>query len=99
MIGQQPDQMAAARRPARISVVVGQAASGECFIDLRIQIVSVGQDQKCEIAAELPADFPGEKDHGIAFARALGVPEHAPSRPSRRLRFLTASTARLTPRN
>ncbi len=62
---------------AGVCIVIRQPAAGKGFINLRIQVFAVGTDQKGEIAAELAVDFAREKDHGIGFARALGMPEHA----------------------
>jgi hypothetical protein len=70
-------QVLAARCPARVAVVVHHAASGEGLVDLRVQVVAVGEDQKGEVAAQLAMDLAGEEHHGIALARTLGMPEHA----------------------
>ncbi len=68
--------MLAARSPARVAVVVHHAAAGKGLVDLRVQVVAVGQDQKGEVAAQLAMNLPGEHHHRIALACPLSVPEH-----------------------
>jgi hypothetical protein len=77
VLGQQLGEMLAARRSARVAVVVHHAAPGKGLVDLRVQVVAVGEDQKGEVAAQLAMHLAGEEHHGIAFARALGMPEHS----------------------
>jgi len=60
---QMPVQVLSAYRPARVAVVVHNAATGKGFINLRVQIITVGQHQKREIPAEFAVDFPGKQNH------------------------------------
>ncbi len=76
VLGQKLGEMLAARGPARITVVVHHAASGKGLVDLCVQVVAVGEDQKGEVAAQLAMDLASEEHHGIALARTLGMPEH-----------------------
>jgi len=56
-------------------IVVNHAAAGEGLVDLRIQVISIGEHEESEVASELAMDFAGEHHHGIALSCALGVPE------------------------
>ena len=49
----------------------------EGVADLCVQFVAVGQDHDSGRAGELAANLLRQKHHGIAFAAALGMPEHA----------------------
>ena len=49
----------------------------EDVADLCVQFVAVGQDHDSGRAGELAANLLRQKHHGIAFAAALGMPEHA----------------------
>jgi len=49
----------------------------EGVADLRVQLVAVGQDHDSGRAGKLAANLLRQKHHGIAFAAALGMPEHA----------------------
>lgn len=80
VLGQELGEVLAARGPARVAVVVHHAASGKGLVDLLVQVVAVGEDQKGEVAAQLAMDLAGEKYHGIALARNLGMPEHQGNR-------------------
>ena len=53
------------------------AAGSEIFVDLVVQIVAVGDQQKRPVAGQFAQHFLCEENHGKAFAAALGVPEHA----------------------
>ena len=75
MLGQQSAQVAAAGSAALNLIVVNYAAAGEGLVDLRIQVISIGEHQKGEVAAEFAMDLAGEHHHGIALSCALGVPE------------------------
>ena len=57
--------------------VIYNAATGEGFVDLRVQVRAVGEDEEGEVAAEFAMYFAGEENHGVAFACALCVPEDA----------------------
>ena len=65
-----------AARPARVAVVVHDAAAGVGLVDLGVEVVAVGQHQEREVAAQLAAHLPGEHHHRVALAGSLGVPEH-----------------------
>ena len=69
-------EMLAACGPARVAVVVHQAAVGEGLVDLGVQVVAVGENQKGEVATQFAMDLAGEEHHRIALARTLGMPEH-----------------------
>ena len=60
----------------RFSVVYNAAAS-EGFVDLRVQVCAICEDEEGEVAAEFAMYFAGEEYHGVAFASALCVPEDA----------------------
>ena len=49
----------------------------EGVADLCVQFVAVGQNHDSGRAGELAANLLRQKHHGIAFAAALGMPEHA----------------------
>ena len=76
VLGQQFGQVLTACRPARVAVVVHHPATGKSLVDLRVQVVAIGQHQEGEVAAELAVHLAGEQHHGIALARPLRVPEH-----------------------
>jgi len=48
---------------ARIAVVIRYAAAGKGLVNLGVQILTVGQNQKGEIAAELAMNLAGKKYH------------------------------------
>ena len=77
VLGQQAAQVLAAGGPAGLAVVVHHAAAGEGLVELGVQVLSVGEHQEGEVAAQLAMHLAGEHDHGVALARALGVPEDA----------------------
>ena len=72
---QKPFQIVTRRCPWRL--VVRDAAADEGPVDLAVQIVAVGHEQKGEVAFELPPHLLGEERHGVGLAAALRVPEHA----------------------
>lgn len=51
------------------------AGIGEVFIDLVVEVFAIGDDEKGPVSGEFAEYFLAEKDHGVAFAAALGVPE------------------------
>ena len=61
---------------ARVAVVIRHAAACKGFVNLGVQILTVGQNQKREIAAELAMNLAGKKYHRVALAGALGMPEY-----------------------
>ncbi len=77
MLAQQPAQMRATRGAAWVAVVIHHAAAGEGLVDLRVQVVAVGEYQEGEVAAQLAVHLAGEHHHRVALASPLGVPEHA----------------------
>src|SRR5262249_16467436 len=56
---------------------VYQAATGEGLVDLGVEIVAVGADQKGKLPAQSAMDFASKEHHRIRLAGPLGVPEHA----------------------
>jgi hypothetical protein len=68
-LGQQAAQVVPAGCPAWVTVIVHYAAAGECLVDLRIQVVAVGQDQEgkvaLECAVEVVSQFPFEVIYGM----------------------------------
>ncbi len=57
--------------------MIDHAAPGEGLVDLRIQVVTIGQNEEREVAAELAMHLAGEHHHRIALARPLCMPEDA----------------------
>ena len=49
----------------------------EILVNLIVQVLAVRDDEEGEIAGHLPSHLAGEEHHGVGFAGALGVPEHA----------------------
>ena len=60
-----------------LGALAQQAAVFKGVADLLIELVPVSEHHDGGGARKLAADLLGEKDHGIALAAALGVPEHA----------------------
>ena len=58
-------------------IVVGDTTADEGTVNLAVEVVSVGHQQKREIAFQSPPHLLGEERHGIGLAATLGVPEHA----------------------
>ncbi|MNC98618.1 hypothetical protein D3C83_166400 [compost metagenome] len=58
-------KMFAARRPAWILVVIGQFAAGKGLVNLCIEIVTVCQDEKSEVAAELAVHLARKARHRV----------------------------------
>ena len=54
-----------------------RADGAERLGDLHIQLDTVGDHDKAPVAGHFAHDLLGEKHHRIAFAAALGLPEHA----------------------
>ena len=77
VLTQERFQMRTARGTALVLVVVDNPAPCERLVDLRVQLVAVGQDQEGEITAELAVHLAREIDHRVALARTLRVPEDA----------------------
>ena len=50
---------------------------GEVFVDLVVEVFAIGDDEEGPVAGNFAKDLLTEKDHGVAFATALGVPEDA----------------------
>ncbi|OPY86292.1 MAG: hypothetical protein A4E72_01712 [Syntrophus sp. PtaU1.Bin208] len=73
---QQSAEVLAAGGPAGIAVVVHDAAAGEGLVDLRVQVLAVGQHQEGEIPAQPAVDLPREHHHRVALPRPLGMPEN-----------------------
>ena len=76
-LGEHRLQLRAAPRPTRVFVVVDDAAARKCRINLPIEIIAVGEDQKREVPADLAVHLPGEECDRIGLPRPLRVPEHA----------------------
>ena len=51
VLGKQPAQVPPAEGPAGIAVIIDHAATGKGLVDLRIQIVAIGQDHEGEVPA------------------------------------------------
>src|SRR4051812_14880298 len=69
--------MVAAGGPARLLVMIHNPAAGEGLVDLRIEVVAIGQHEEREVAAELAMDLACEQGHRVALAGPLSVPEYA----------------------
>ena len=76
MLGKKLTQMLPAACAARIAVIVHKPASREGLVYLGVQVLTIGQDQKSEVAAELTVNLAGEEYHGVTLACSLCVPEH-----------------------
>jgi len=70
-------ELSAIRGAARITIVIDESATGKRLVDLRIQILTVSQDDEREVAAQLAMDLPCEENHRVALARSLRMPEYA----------------------
>ena len=57
--------------------MIYHAAACEGFVDLRVEVRAVCEDEEGEVAAEFAVYFAGEEYHRVAFASALCVPEDA----------------------
>ena len=57
--------------------MIYDAATGEGFVDLCVEVRAVCEDEEGEVAAEFAVYFAGEEYHGVTFASALCVPEDA----------------------
>ncbi len=77
VLSQQFAQMLPADGAAGVAIIIDHFATGEGLVELGIEILTVSQDHKGKIAAQLAAYLAGEHHHRIALARALGMPEHA----------------------
>src|SRR5712692_2746874 len=69
--------MLAAGSPARVLLVVYQPAAGEGLVDLGVEVVAIGENEKRVIPAKLAVHLAREKRHRIRLAGTLRVPEHA----------------------
>ena len=51
--------------------------AGKSLVDLLIQFLPVGNDNKCPVARHLPQDLLGKENHGDGFTASLRMPEHS----------------------
>ena len=63
VFGEQPAEMVATGRPAGLLVMVHDPAAGERLVDLRIEVITIGQHKKRKVAAQFAMDFAGEHRH------------------------------------
>src|SRR5258707_1260641 len=60
-------QLVPARGAARVPVVINQAATGEGFVNLGVEIIPVCANDKREVSTKLPMHLLGEEHHGVAL--------------------------------
>ncbi len=77
MLPKQVAKVLATRSAARVAVVIHHTATGKALVNLRIEIVAVGENQEGEVTAKLAMHLARKKKHRIALPRPLGMPEDA----------------------
>jgi hypothetical protein len=77
IVVQQLLEMFAALRPHGLFRLDGRAGGGEVLIDLPVEVVAIGDDDKRPVAGHLAHNLLREEDHAVTLAAALRVSEHA----------------------